>query len=145
MAPAAEGDGVVAAVRRRAEALASMRPSAAAAAAAASLGHGPREPRLPPTSTDVERSTPDIVGGGRVERAASQPQPGWRQGAGAAELGIVAASACATRVIEGGWSGFFLGLFWNGVFPKEKLRNQQSIGMGTVQPFGLQDSCVGMV
>jgi hypothetical protein len=102
MAPAAEGDGVVAAVRRRAEALASMRPSAAAAAAAASLGHGPREPRLPPTSTDVERSTPDIVGGGRVERAASQPQPGWRQGAGAAELGIVAASACATRVIEVG-------------------------------------------
>ena len=45
MAPAAEGDGVVADQRGRAEVLASTRPSAAAvaAAAAASLGHGPRD------------------------------------------------------------------------------------------------------
>jgi hypothetical protein len=58
MAPAAEGDGVVAAVRRRAEALASMRPSAAAAAAAASLGHGPRDcPRLARTWSGARQTS----------------------------------------------------------------------------------------
>jgi hypothetical protein len=77
--PCAEGDGVVANQRGRAEVLSSTRPSAVASAAA--LGHGTRAARGEitqlPTSTDgkmrrhrrdaTEQSTPAIVGGGRAQ------------------------------------------------------------------------------
>ena len=79
--PYVEGDVVVANQRGRAEVLSLTKTGAAASAAA--LGHGPGAARGEiaqlPTSTDgemchhwrgaTERSTPAIVGGGRVERA----------------------------------------------------------------------------
>jgi hypothetical protein len=38
-----------------------------------------------------------------------------------------------------------LGVLWFAGFPKEKFRNQLSLGIDTVEPFGLHDSRVGKV